>query len=497
MDLFSEDAILKLNREEEKNDAFHQYSQSLRILSTYDPTVSFEDLLGVKQLFQKMLPKMPHEYIMRQVFDSKHCSLVLSGGASDAKIIGSVCYRPVFGRGFVEIVFFAIDSDYHVSGYGTFLFSCLKEVCKMQYIKYLREGEAYKAHGLVITDLSIFESNRDDNFQETRKELDLVLSTCNEDSASTPQEHAQEEPQSVETLESSHADDAPRHANQPGQGPDSEPSMNAYESAYEAAQCMEISGDGRTDGALQRCLEEPLPEARRYTNSTSLYLLTYADNSAIGFFKKQGFVLRPVSSKWIGYIKDYDGGTLMECKLHRQINYLKKKELIESVRSLIFQKMKEVNECHIVRDGRDRMHLRPVYDEYCAKEGISIVLSDDISGRTKEEFLYDFIFFLICDIQSSSFAWPFLEPVSAKDVPDYFDVITQPMDLSTILEKHRRGEYTRLRDFSDDIYLMVNNCFTYNGSETQYYRCGENIQSWYEELIEKYKNVIERWGFEL
>lgn len=45
------------------------------------------------------------------------------------------------------------------------------------------------------------------------------------------------------------------------------------------------------------------------------YLLTYADNFAIGYFKKQGFTKdqKMAEYKWKGYIKDYDGGTLMEC----------------------------------------------------------------------------------------------------------------------------------------------------------------------------------------
>jgi len=43
------------------------------------------------------------------------------------------------------------------------------------------------------------------------------------------------------------------------------------------------------------------------------YFLTYADNYAVGYFKKQGFTLDVTLDKsaWGGYIKDYDGGTLM------------------------------------------------------------------------------------------------------------------------------------------------------------------------------------------
>jgi len=53
------------------------------------------------------------------------------------------------------------------------------------------------------------------------------------------------------------------------------------------------------------------------------YMLTYADNNAIGYFKKQGFSTVPRMPKqfWFGYIKEYDSGTLMDCYLNPDIDY--------------------------------------------------------------------------------------------------------------------------------------------------------------------------------
>jgi len=44
------------------------------------------------------------------------------------------------------------------------------------------------------------------------------------------------------------------------------------------------------------------------------YFLTYADNYAIGYFKKQGFTKDITLDRkaWTGYIKDYEGGTMMQ-----------------------------------------------------------------------------------------------------------------------------------------------------------------------------------------
>lgn len=47
---------------------------------------------------------------------------------------------------------------------------------------------------------------------------------------------------------------------------------------------------------------------------TIQHFLTYADNYAIGYFKKQGFSkdITLDKTKWVGYIKDYEGGTIMQ-----------------------------------------------------------------------------------------------------------------------------------------------------------------------------------------
>lgn len=48
------------------------------------------------------------------------------------------------------------------------------------------------------------------------------------------------------------------------------------------------------------------------------HLLTYADEFAIGYFKKQDFITKIAlpEKRYKGYIKDYEGATLMGCQLH-------------------------------------------------------------------------------------------------------------------------------------------------------------------------------------
>lgn len=58
----------------------------------------------------------------------------------------------------------------------------------------------------------------------------------------------------------------------------------------------------------------------------------------------------------------------------------------------------------------------------------------------------------------------FLQPVDPVllNIPDYFDIIKRPMDLSTIQRKLQNGEYHTVDDFCADVRLMFDNCHLYN-----------------------------------
>ncbi|KAH0829043.1 hypothetical protein J3R83DRAFT_2498 [Lanmaoa asiatica] len=59
----------------------------------------------------------------------------------------------------------------------------------------------------------------------------------------------------------------------------------------------------------------------------------------------------------------------------------------------------------------------------------------------------------------------FLKPVAKSDVPDYYDVISNPMDLQSMLKKVKAKQYKSKREFKDDLDLIWSNCFTYNATE--------------------------------
>lgn len=67
------------------------------------------------------------------------------------------------------------------------------------------------------------------------------------------------------------------------------------------------------------------------------YFVTYADNNAIEYFRKQGFTkhLQMPEARWKGYIKDYSGSTMMQCKIHKNIDYENISQTIKMQRDFV------------------------------------------------------------------------------------------------------------------------------------------------------------------
>ena len=82
------------------------------------------------------------------------------------------------------------------------------------------------------------------------------------------------------------------------------------------------------------------------------HFLTFADEFAIGYFKKQGFSkdIKLAKSIYHGYIKDYDGATLMGCELNPKIVYTEFSAVVrkqkEVLKKLIERKQAQIRKVH-------------------------------------------------------------------------------------------------------------------------------------------------------
>ncbi|XP_069769371.1 histone acetyltransferase KAT2B-like isoform X2 [Narcine bancroftii] len=215
-----------------------------------------------------------------------------------------------------------------------------------------------------------------------------------------------------------------------------------------------------------------------------LNFLTYADEYAIGYFKKQGFSkdIKVPKMKYVGYIKDYEGATLMGCELNPRIPYTEF--------SVIIKKQKEIIKKLI---ERKQAQIRKVYPGLsCFKEGVRQIPIESIPGikesgwkpsgkeRGKDsrdpEQLYNTLKNILQQVKSHQSAWPFMEPVKKTDAPGYYEVIRFPMDLKTMSERVKNRYYVTKKLFMADMQRIFTNCREYNPPESEYFKCANILE---------------------
>ncbi|KAL6477040.1 hypothetical protein MHYP_G00155390 [Metynnis hypsauchen] len=94
---------------------------------------------------------------------------------------------------------------------------------------------------------------------------------------------------------------------------------------------------------------------------------------------------------------------------------------------------------------------------------------------------------ILRSLQAHKMAWPFLEPVDPNDAPDYYGVIKEPMDLSTIEQRIQKRFYNKLTEFVADMTKIFDNCRYYNPSDSPFYQCAEFLESFFVQKLKAFK----------
>uniref|UniRef100_A0A6Q2Y5V0 Histone acetyltransferase n=1 Tax=Esox lucius TaxID=8010 RepID=A0A6Q2Y5V0_ESOLU len=208
-----------------------------------------------------------------------------------------------------------------------------------------------------------------------------------------------------------------------------------------------------------------------------LYFLTYADEYAIGYFKKQGFSkdIKVTKSRYLGYIKDYEGATLMECELNPRIPYTELSHIIKRQKEII-KKLIE----------RKQSQIRKVYPGLtCFKEGVRQIPVESIPGISKckelkdPDLLYNMLKNLLAQIKTHPDAWPFMEPVKKSEAPDYYEIIRFPIDLKTMTERLKNRYYVTKKLFIADLQRVITNCREYNPPDSEYCKCANTLEKFF------------------
>ncbi|GAP89997.1 putative histone acetyltransferase GCN5 [Rosellinia necatrix] len=230
-----------------------------------------------------------------------------------------------------------------------------------------------------------------------------------------------------------------------------------------------------------------------YVKATSpvMHFLTYADNYATGYFQKQGFTKEITLDKsiWMGYIKDYEGGTIMQCTMLPRIRYLEVGRMLLKQKETVRAKIRAMSKSSVVHQPPSQWANGVASIDPLSIPAIRATnWSPDMDQLAREprhgphfnqlrRFLYQ--------LQNHKQAWPFLNPVNKDEVPDYYNVIVSPMDLSTVEERLHQDQYNAPKDLVDDVKLIFTNCRKYNDDTTVYTKCAIRLEKYMWSLIKE------------
>ncbi|KAF9285687.1 hypothetical protein BGZ68_003650 [Mortierella alpina] len=83
-----------------------------------------------------------------------------------------------------------------------------------------------------------------------------------------------------------------------------------------------------------------------------------------------------------------------------------------------------------------------------------------------------------------------VDPI-AENIPNYFEIVKKPMDLSTIKAKLDDGKYAKMQEFEDDVRLMLSNCAKFNPVGTMVYNEGQELEAVFDSA---WADVLETTG---
>lgn len=91
--------------------------------------------------------------------------------------------------------------------------------------------------------------------------------------------------------------------------------------------------------------------------------------------------------------------------------------------------------------------------------------------RIGQEELYEACEKVVTELRSyTEHSTPFLNKVSKREAPNYYQIIKKPMDLNTVLKKLKTLQYQNKSEFVDDLMLIWQNCLTYNSDPKHFLR---------------------------
>jgi hypothetical protein len=138
-----------------------------------------------------------------------------------------------------------------------------------------------------------------------------------------------------------------------------------------------------------------------------------------------------------------------------------------------------------LRDKKGKRHIDAKYRDF---DDVSNSSSKGLKPMTEGvKKCYN----LLQKLKKHTCSSPFLEPVDAMalGIPDYYQIITDPMDLSTIERNLKNGVYTSTVQFGNDIRKIWTNSFRYNARGSDIYQMTAEMSTYFEKVFKEIENI--------
>ncbi|KJH50799.1 Bromodomain protein [Dictyocaulus viviparus] len=104
---------------------------------------------------------------------------------------------------------------------------------------------------------------------------------------------------------------------------------------------------------------------------------------------------------------------------------------------------------------------------------------------------YPLIWRLLECVTEHRMSWPFRQPVSLQEFPNYSEVIKNPIDLSIIQRRLENLEYQRLNDFTKDMSLLFRNAKLFNSQDSNIYHCADTLEKVFERTLTEVRREMD------
>eukprot|EP00116_Pleurobrachia_bachei_P001038 sb/3461300/ len=131
--------------------------------------------------------------------------------------------------------------------------------------------------------------------------------------------------------------------------------------------------------------------------------------------------------------------------------------------------------------------------EFEQQQGRLQSLEEKINPAANKSTQNQFNLILIASMEAMvkvSHSQAFHIPVNAKVAPDYYQVISTPMDISTLKKNIEKNKYKCSSEFLKDVILIYENSQQYNGAESPYTKKAEELLQRAREVLVENRDVL-------